>query len=202
MADRITVESIEEIKERIYNLVLESQKKLKDCDYIDVRVEASESKFATAQKGAPKEGAEESQMSFGVRVIAGDGLKAPGYSSSYIGPSDLMDMEKSIKKAVEHAWRRALANASQKAEMKGILGFLGESIYSTNLARVEIYRDTLALDFKEDPRNVLLEDIIKEAVGVSESVENLYESHGYNMIHLYTTLVRQLFASSPDLSPN
>lgn len=196
VTDRITVDSIEGIKERVYNLVLDSQKGLKDCDYIDVRIESGESKFATAQRGTPKESAEESQMSFGVRVIAGDDLKAPGYSSSYLGPSDLRDIEGFIKKAVEHAWRRASANASQKAEAKRILGPLGESIHNTNLARVEIYKDTFALDFKEDPRGVPLENIIKEAVGVSESVDNLYESHGYNMIHLYTTLVRQLFASS------
>lgn len=196
MTGRITVESIERIKERTYNLVLYSQKNLKNCDYIDIRVEASESKFATAQKGTPKEGAEESRMSFGVRVIGGDSLKAPGYSSSYVGLSNLNDIESLIRKAIEHAWRRAVANASQKAEMKRTLGSLGESIRSTNLAHIEIYRDTVALDFKEDPRDVLLDDIIKEAVGVSESIENLYKSQGYNMIHLYTTLVRQLFVSS------
>lgn len=196
MAERITVDLIEGIKDRVYNLVLDSQKSFKNCDYIDVRIEAGESKFAIAQKGTPKESAEESRMSFGVRVIAGGNLKAPGYSSSYLGPSDLMDIERFIKKAIEHAWRRASANASQKAEMKRILGSLSESIHSTNLARVEICKDTLALDFKKDPRNVPLENIIKEAVGVSELVENLYGSRGYNMIHLYTTLVRQLFASS------
>ncbi len=196
MTDRITADIIEGIKERIYNLVLDSQESLKNCNYIDIRIETNESKFATAQKGVPKESAEESQMSFGIRVIAGDNLKAPGYYSSYLGPSDLKDIENFIRKAIGYAWRRALANASQKAEMKRILGSLGESIHSTNLTRVVIYKDTFSLDFKEDPRDVPLENIIKEAIGVSGLVENLYESLGYNMIHLYTSLSRQLFASS------
>jgi TldD protein len=196
VTDRITADIIEGIKERIYNLVLDSQESLKNCNYIDIRIETNESKFATAQKGVPKESAEESQMSFGIRVIAGDNLKAPGYYSSYLGTSDLKDIENFIRKAIGYAWRRALANASQKAEMKRILGSLGESIHSTNLTRVEIYKDTFSLDFKEDPRDVPLENIIKEAIGVSGLVENLYESLGYNMIHLYTCLSRQLFASS------
>jgi TldD protein len=196
VVDRITIDLTERIKEEVYNLVLDSQKSLKGCHYIDVRTEVSESKFAMAQKGAPKESAEESQMSFGVRVIAGDNLKAPGYSSSHLGPSDLRNVEKFVKKAIEHAWRRALANASWKAEIKKILGSLGESLYSTNLAQVEIHKDVTLLSFKEDPREVSLESMIKEAVGVSGLVENLYESHGYNMIYLYTTLVRELFASS------
>lgn len=196
MTDRLTGDLIVGIKERVYNLVLDSLRSLHNCDYIDIRIEAAESKFATAQKGAPKESSEESRMSVGVRVIAGDNLKAPGYFCSYLAPSNLTDIESTVKKAVEHAWRRALANASQKAEAKRILGSLSESIHSTNLASVEICKDTFALDYKEDPRKVPLENVIKEAVGVSKSVENLYESSGYNMVHLYTTLVRQLFASS------
>jgi predicted Zn-dependent protease len=94
---RIKVDLIEVIKERVYNLVLDSRKGLNNCDYIDVRIEASESKFATAQNGAPKESAEESQMSFRVRVIAGDNLKAPGYCCSYLALPNLMDIERIVK---------------------------------------------------------------------------------------------------------
>ncbi len=196
MIERITVDLIEGIKEEVFSLVLDSQKNLKHCHYIDLRIEANESKFAAAQKGAPKESGEESQMSLGLRVIAGDTLRAPGYFSSHLGPSDLIDIKKVIKKAIEHAWRRASANASWKAEMKRILGPLGESIHSTNLAQVEIHKDTSVLGFKEDPRYISVENIINEAVRVSALVENLYESHGYNMIYLYTTLAREIFASS------
>ena len=196
MKERITVDSIEQIKERIYNLVLDSQRSLKNCHHIDVRIEVSESKFAMAQKGAPKESGEESRMSLGVRVIAGDVFRATGYFGSHLGLSDLRNIEKIIQKGIEHAWRRALANASWKAEMKRVLDSIGESIQSTNLAQVENHKDIVVLGFKEDPRVIPLQTIIKEAVGVSESVEKLYESHGYNMIYLYTTFVRELFASS------
>ncbi len=194
--DRITIDLIERIKERVYNLVLDTQKRLNHCHHIDVRIEGSELKFAIAQKGVPKESGQESRMSFNVRVIAGDSLRASGYFGSYLGPSDLRDIENVMRKGIEHAWKRALANASWKAEMKRTLGPFCDSLQSTNLAPVEIHKDVFALGFKEDPLRVLLNAIIKEAVSVSEAMEKLYESNGYNMIHLYTTLVRELFVST------
>ena len=103
MKERITVDSIEQIKERIYNLVSDSQRSLKNCHHIDVRIEVSESKFAMAQKGAPKESGEESRMSLGVRVIAGDVFRATGYFGSHLGSSDLRNIEEVIKKGIEHA---------------------------------------------------------------------------------------------------
>src|SRR3990170_1403929 len=144
MKERITVDSIEQIKERIYNLVSDSQRSLKNCHHIDVRIEVSESKFAMAQKGAPKESGEESRMSLGVRVIAGDVFRATGYFGSHLGSSDLRNIEEVIKKGIEHAWRRALANASWKAEMKRFLNSIGESIQSTILAAIEIHKDIVA----------------------------------------------------------
>jgi len=196
MFDRINADIIEGIKERVFEIVSDSQKSLNNCHYLDIRIGVSESKFAIAQKGTPKEGGEEVQMSFGVKSVAGDGLKASGYFASHLGTSDLKRLDEVIKNGIKHAWRRALANAFLKQEMKGILGELGESISGTSLSQVEIHKDAFLLPFKEDPRNVPLENIVKEAVGVSESVEKLYESNGYNMIHIFTNLTRELFASS------
>jgi TldD protein len=135
-------------------------------------------------------------MSFSTRVIAGDLLSANGYYGSYLGPSDLKDIEKVIKNGIEHAWKRAMANASLKAEMKRMLASLGDSLRSTSLAPVEIHKDNFVIGFKEDPLRVLLDTITKEAVSVSEAMEKLYESNGYNMIYIYTSLVRELFVSS------
>ncbi|HEX3036723.1 MAG TPA: TldD/PmbA family protein [Thermodesulfobacteriota bacterium] len=196
MLNRITTHLIEGIKESVCHLVISSQKSLEKCHYIDVRIGINESKFASAEKGAPKESGEEAQMSFGVRVIAGDGLRSPGYFASHLGPSDLQKLEEVIKAGIQHAWKRALANASWKAEMKRALGELGESLSDTNLVRVEVHKDTFVLPFKEDPRNVLLECVIREAVFVSDLVEKRYDSNGYNAIHILTTLTRELFASS------
>jgi TldD protein len=196
MTSRITIDLIERVRDSVYSLILDSQKSLRNCHYVDIRMGVNESKFAVAQKGVPKEGREEVQMSFSIRAIAGDNLKASGYFASHLGPSDLKRLEEVIRAGVEHAWRRAIVNSSFKLEMKETLGQLGESISSTNLRQVEIHKDTVALPFKEDPRDVPLETIVKEAVGISGLVEKTYESYGYNMIYIYTTLVRELFASS------
>src|ERR671929_1504670 len=100
MLNKITTDLIEGIKGNIYSLVIDSQKGLEKCHYIDVRVGINESKFASAEKGAPKESGEEAQMSFGVRVVAGDGLKAPGYFASHLGPSDLLKLEEVIEAGI------------------------------------------------------------------------------------------------------
>jgi TldD protein len=196
MLDRISVDIMDGIKERVFGIVSDCQKRLSHCHYIDIRIGVSESRFAMAQKGTSKEGGEETQMSFGVRSVAGDGLSASGYFASHLGVSDLRRLEDVIKSGIEHAWRRSLANASFKQETKALLGDLGESISGTSLSQVEIHRDTVLLPFKEDPRKVPLESIVKEAVGVSESVERLYDSNGYNMIRIFTSLTREVFASS------
>ena len=196
MLDRINVDLIEQIKEKVFGLVLDSQRNLNDCHYMDLRIGVSESKYAVAQKGAPKEGREEAQMSFSLKTVAGDRLRASGYFASYLGASDLKRLEVVIKEGIEHAYRRALANASLKLKMKDILGELGESISSTNLSRIEIHKDTVALPFKEDPRDIRLESIVKEVVGISDSVEKLHESNGYNVTSIFTTIARELFASS------
>jgi len=196
MSGLIGVDLIERIRVMVSEIVLESQINLDNCHYIDVRIGVNETRFAVAQKGAPREGREERQMSFSVKLIAGDRLRASGYFASHLGMSDLRRLDDVIRKGIRHAWKRALANASYKAEMKGVFGELGESIHSTILAPVEVHNDTVVIPFKYDPRNVPIESIVREAVGASESIEKLYDSGGYNLVHITTSLVRELFVSS------
>lgn len=196
MPDRIKIDLIEGLKEKVSSLVLDNQRSLSACHYIGLRIGVSESKDAVALKGAPKEGREEAQMSFSVKSVAGERLRAPGYFASYLGASDLKRLDEVIRTGIQHSYRRALANASLKLKMKDFLGELGESISSTNLSQIETHKDTVALPFKEDPRGIPLEDIVKEAVAVSSSMEKLYESDGYNVITFHTAISRELFSSS------
>ncbi len=196
MVDQINIDIIENMKERVFGLVLDTQKSLNDCHYIDLRIGVSEYKHAVAQKGAPKEGREEAQMSLSVKAVVGNSLRASGYYASYLGTSDLKRLEEVIKTGIQHSYRRALANASLKIKMKNFLGELGESISSTSLSQIEIHEDAVVFPFKEDPREIPLGSLVKEAVGISGSMEKLYESNGYNVISLYTIIARELFASS------
>ncbi len=196
MPGHISLDLIEQIKERVFAIVSESQKNLNDCYYIDIRIGVSESKFAVAQKGAPREGRDEAQMSFSVKAVAGNGLKAPGYFASYLGASDLMRVDQVLKNGIERSYRRALANASLKTRMKDALSELGDSISDTTLSQIEICKDTVVHPIKEDPREITLDTIVKEAVGISDSIEKQYQSNGYNVISIYTSLSRELFASS------
>jgi TldD protein len=196
MPDRISVDLIEGLKEKVFTLVSDSQRNLSSCHYIDLRIGINESKYAVAQKGVPKEGREEAQMAFSVKSVAGDSLRASGYFASYLGTSDLKRLEEVITTGIQHSYRRALANAALKVKMKDLLGQLGGSISSMNLSPIEIHKDTVTLPFKEDPRGIPLKYIIKEAIGISGSMEELYESNGYNVISIYTAIARELFASS------
>ncbi len=193
---RITVDVIEKIKNNIYGLAVESQGNLLNCHYIDIRVEARESKYAVAERGAPKESGEDYGLSFGVKAIAGDRLKSPGYYGGLLGTSDLKKIEKVIKESIEHAHKRALANSSWKESVKERLGSVAESIYSTELAPTPAYKDTVLTEFKKDPRGFHVRKILKEALEISELISKLDGTPGFNLIYIYTAMARELFASS------
>ena len=84
-----------------------------------------------------------------------------------LGKADLPDIAKRLAAGMKHAYERAVANARQKSHARSKYKELGESLYDTRLAPVEIQRDTVKAEYAVDPRRVALEDMVRYVTDVS-----------------------------------
>ena len=83
---------------------------------------------AAAENGASKFSGEDYGFSFGVRVLAGERMVAPGYFGRSLGAADLDSLEKILREGIEKAYRRAMANGELKATVREKFGGLGDSL--------------------------------------------------------------------------
>ena len=192
----ITTDLIAEIKPMVFDLAAGAPRHLAHCRYADLRVEAVEGKVAVAENGASKSASEDYGFSFGVRILAGERSVAPGYFGQSLGTADLPHLAEILTAGLEHAYRRAMANAEWKANARGKFGPLGESLWDTRLHPVRAVTDVVPAIFEVDPRAVRLEEISRLAVDVSKEVASSHDDVKYNVIVAYTLLSRELFCSS------
>jgi TldD protein len=190
------IDSIDLIKEKALGIVAETKSRLKDCDYIDVRVGAHHIKSAAAERGAAKSSSDETDLSLGIRVIAGDKMLASGFSGRFLGPADFSKFDTILKVSIEKAHGRALVNSEYKNKIKSSLGDLGDSIRSTDLGNIDIHKDTIRVPFDQNPETTSLEKIVSESVLISKNIEEQYSKNGYNVVSLSTEIVRELFVST------
>ncbi|MCH6574057.1 MAG: hypothetical protein IH795_02455, partial [Bacteroidetes bacterium] len=97
------IDSIDLVKEKAFEIVAESKSRLKNCDYIDVRVGAHHIKSATAERGVAKSSSDETDLSLGIRVIAGDKMLASGFSGRFLGRGDFNKFDNILKESIEKA---------------------------------------------------------------------------------------------------
>ena len=107
----ITTELIETAKPAVAELALNAGFQHKLCRYADLRLEVVEEKQAGAENGTPKFSRDECRLAFGVRVLAGDHMVAPGYFGQILGKADLKDLAATLSLGLKHAYDRAVANA-------------------------------------------------------------------------------------------
>src|SRR6266568_1448407 len=88
----VTTELIEIIKQTVAELTLNATRRNKQCRYADLRLEVVEEKRAGAENGTPKFSREDCRLAFGVRVLAGDQMVAPGYFGQILGKADLKQL--------------------------------------------------------------------------------------------------------------
>src|SRR5512132_3044901 len=115
MASAITVDLIGRMRERVAALLADAARRLPHLVYADLRLEVTESRYATAENGAGKSSGDDYSLAAGVRVLAGDRAVAPGWIGVTLGAADAADLERRLAEAIERAYRRALANAEHKA---------------------------------------------------------------------------------------
>jgi TldD protein len=196
MAFAITVDLIGRMRERVPALLADAARRLPHLAYADLRLEVTESRYATAENGAGKSSGDDYALAAGVRVLAGDRAVAPGWIGVTLGAADAADLERRLAEAIERAYRRALANAEHKAAARGKYGPLGEALADTRLHPIDTRRDVVSAVYRIDPRAVPLAEMIALATDVSREVAAAHAQVRYNWIAVLTQLSRELFAST------
>jgi TldD protein len=192
----IRTELIERITPLVQEVATSYARSLPHLSYADVRIDVSEGKFATAENGGPKSSGDDYGFSFGMRVLAGDRMIAPGYFGRGLGAADVDTLPRLLKDGLRAAYRRAMANAERKSEVRGKFGGLGEALADIRLGPVRITRDVVPATFEVDPRAVELDEMVRLTADVSRQVTALRGHIRHNYLSTLTQLNRELFASS------
>ena len=196
MTGKITTDLIEQIKPTASALVAAYARTLAHLKYADVRIEIVEGKAAAAENGASKFSGEDYAFAFGVRVLAGDRMVAPGYFGRALGTADLPHLEKILKDGILSAYRRAMANGELKATVREKFGSLGDSLMDTRLHPIEVRQDVVSAEYEIDPRAMDLGEMVRYTTDMSRQVAAVHAQLKYNYISTLTQLSRELFASS------
>jgi TldD protein len=196
MTASISTDLIQQVTPMVRDLVTSRARSRAGLRYADVRLEAIQGKYAAAENGDAKGAGEDATLGFGVRVLAGDRMIAPGYFGRGLGQADLPALERILDEGIGAAYRRAMANAEWKAQARGKFGPLGESLGDTRLQPVRVCQDVVPAVYETDPRRMDLGEMIRFTREVSGRVKALHSALGYNHISAATQLARELFASS------
>ena len=196
MPSKITTDLIDGIKEMVHTLATTYARTLAHLRYADVRIEVAEGKAAAAENGASKFSGEDYGFSFGVRVLAGDRMVAPGYFGRALGAADLEHLEKILKEGLLTAYRRALANGEHKSAAREKFGSLGDSLVDTRLCSIQVRQEVVPAEYQIDPRAVSLAEMVRHTTDVSRQVGGVHDQVKYNSVSTLTQLSRELFASS------
>ena len=200
MSQSIATDTIAGIRDTAIDIVSSLPEELQHCRYADLRIEASEGKAAMAENGMSKFSGEDYGFSFGIRVIAGDELTAPGHFGQQIGAADLPVLRKRLLQGLGHAYQRAMANSRAKREARQRFGNLGEMLTEPKLARVEVRKQELPAHYEIDPRTVPLVEVSNYVREISTRLRDLNGNVAFNYIGATTGLERILFVSSEGAS--
>ena len=196
MTTLISTDLIQVVAPMVRDLVTTHTSSRAQLRYADIRLEAIQGKYAAAENGDARGAGEDATLGFGVRVLAGDGLTAPGYFGRGLGEADIPHLERILAEGLDAAYRRAMANADWKAQARGKFGPLGESLIDTRLHPVRVCDDVVPAIFERDPRSVDLGEMVRFTREVSRQVKATDAALGYNYISAMTQLARELFVSS------
>ena len=194
MPTAISTDFIERVTPMVRDLV--TSRARAHLRYADIRLEVIEGRYAAAENGDPKGAGDDATMGFGVRVLAGDAMTAPGYFGRGLGEADIPDLERVLTAGLDAAYRRAMANAEWKAQARGKFGSLGEALADTRLHPIRVCRDSVAAVYEIDPRGMDLGEMTRFTREISRRVKDSHAALGYNYVSTMTQLARELFASS------
>jgi TldD protein len=200
MTKKITTDLIDQIKPMVADLAMSDAKRLGHLRYADLRIEIVEGKAAGAENGASKFSGEDYGFAFGIRVLAGDRMIAPGYFGQSLGAKDLDRLAEILKEGIRSAYRRAMANGEMKANVREKFGSLGESLMDTRLQPIQVRQELVPAEYVIDPRTMDLGEMVRYTTDVSKQVASSHAQLQYNYISTMTQLSRELFCSSEGAS--
>jgi TldD protein len=192
----VSVDLIDRARDSIPSLLADARRRLAHLAYADVRLEVTESRHAIAENGSERASGADYACSAGVRVLAGDRAVAPGWIGLVLGAADVPDLETRVMELIERAYRRATANAEQKAIAREKFGPLGEALADLRLHAVDVRRDVVPAVYAIDPCSVPLAEMVALAVDVSRAIAAAQPTVRYNWVPVLTQLTRDLFAST------
>lgn len=196
MPQKVSIDAIPDLRDAVFDLVTSYAKGKRFCRYADIRIEVSEGKVGVAENGMDKFSGEDYGFAFGVRVVAGEHISAPGYAGELVGASDLPRLPQRLREALDHAYDRAVANARAKTGSRSRFPELGGALYDMTLAPIEVRQDTVEATFQIDPREVPLAEVSHYVRDVSQRVQGLDPAIAFNYVSAATQIERQLFVSS------
>lgn len=196
MPHGIETRLIETVTPLVRELAVTQARALADLHYADVRLEISEGKFAGSENGEARTSGDDYGFALGIRVLAGRRMTAPGYFGRGLGAADVPRLARLLREGLLAAYRRAMANAEMKADVKGKFGSLGEALADTRLHPVPVRQALVPAVFEVDPRGIALDEMQRLATDVSRRVAGFHASVSYNYVSTMTQLSRELFASS------
>jgi TldD protein len=196
MGQKVSIDLIDGVKDKLSNMVLETKGKLEGCFYVDLRITVSEGQQAVAQDGMMKSSIRDYGLSYGLRVIAGKQILAAGYFGQTLGAADTDNISGIVEEGLNQAYERAVANSRIKSERKSHWQTLGQSLHSTELAPIEIRQDKIPGIYKINPLEVSLGEVNGLARDVSKAVASYDPRVKLNQVGIQTSLTRELFVSS------
>lgn len=196
MADlSATIDLIGELKADVADQFVRQASRL-GCGYADLRLEVVESQYAWAENGNSKGSGKDDALALGIRVLAGEGMLAPGYFGQTLGAADRHRLARVTREGLAHAHGRAMANARGKSSSLAAFPALAGALWSTRLAPVPVHRDTVPAAFEVDPRLVPLSDIVALTREISSAVKASSSAMAFNSIGALTQISRELFVST------
>lgn len=196
MPPALSTELIPDIAPAVGELLTSWAVGLPDLRHADVRLEVKEGKFAVAEDGTARSSGDDRTAAFGIRVLGGARMVAPGYFGREVGIADVPRLLALLREGLGAALRRARASAELKAQVREKFPGLGEALADTRLCPVAPRQDVVAARFAIDPRAVALDTMVSETEAVSRELAALDARLAYSYVSTMTELRRELFASS------
>ncbi|MFH1256523.1 MAG: TldD/PmbA family protein [Candidatus Diapherotrites archaeon] len=194
---KASIEELDSAKDALSKALSSFAEKNKKLRYADVRLELGEGKGASALQGNVKGASEDYSVGLGVRVFAGEkNAVAGGFAGKTLGLEDLRKkLGKNLNELLGLSLKRALLNSTEKQRLAKKFPAYARGIHSTELAPVEVCVETVKAEFKKNPRDASLEELIERVEKVSKQLQQM-NGIATNSIGVLSGLNRKIFGST------
>jgi TldD protein len=167
--------------------------------YADLRFEVMFHRSGAATNGEPRDSTETESAGFCVSVQVGAGNAiAHGQAGAEIGRLALNEkkMVAEVRRGLEEAYNRARISAREKAAFLKRFGAKAGPLIGGAFEPLPPIRDEVAAIYKQDPRTLDPEDLMRITLEASREVKGLGRDIAFSAVAAMSELRHELFASS------